>query len=514
LLFQPSINDMGWNAGNYDTVNCKISYRLCLDTIFNIKGWPREKVIIMGTGYATQAGYDLYASVSGNPAPTLARHLAYVDAGYKISLEFPGVKFFDVYRYMATHGGPSLTNDGVHPNNVGSIILANGLYAVIAGDGYLYNPGFTQFDGETRASELIIPSAPITNQISPLRFEILGSDTSTYVIPGGVRVKGNRMFWGGDTTNKSWLEFFIKPPGYTIIDSNRVIKVNTTATPQSGASLYVSGNVSGNGNFGAFGSTSTLTIGTSSPSNRVMIQMNTGGVNDGIRLNQTGTQYGYINMNSSGADHAWIWWGANTYGGTGVFAPNAFSLSQRHATGAFNLGTLGTGPITFSTNGDATSNERMRITSVGRIGIGTNAPDSTVHIVGSENITGNVRVQGNENVRNVRYTSTVPTVTLGLGAGTSPSFSASGCNQGFRISFTVGATPAANDTVFTFTYSGGYTAPNGTVCGRNAINTSALDLTGLQNVRIVGTTTGGYMLSGSVALTPDTYMFDIPLIQY
>ena len=51
--------------------------------------------------------------------------------------------------------------------------------------------------------------------------------------------------------------------------------------------------------------------------------------------------------------------------------------------GNFTLGTVSSSDVIFHTGGSMLENERLRITSNGFVGIGTNAPSSTLHVVGS-----------------------------------------------------------------------------------------------------------------------------------
>jgi len=74
---------------------------------------------------------------------------------------------------------------------------------------------------------------------------------------------------------------------------------------------------------------------------------------------------------------------ANFGTGAELFAPNSLNLSTNAAaTGGITINPY-SGPIIFGTNGFATANERMRITSTGNVGIGTTAPSENLHVSGN-----------------------------------------------------------------------------------------------------------------------------------
>jgi len=61
---------------------------------------------------------------------------------------------------------------------------------------------------------------------------------------------------------------------------------------------------------------------------------------------------------------------------------SSYALKQT-AGGPTYINTPATGHIRFTVNGDNSGTEKMRITSAGKVGIGANTPDATLHVVGN-----------------------------------------------------------------------------------------------------------------------------------
>jgi hypothetical protein len=64
------------------------------------------------------------------------------------------------------------------------------------------------------------------------------------------------------------------------------------------------------------------------------------------------------------------------------------SLYVRNAAGGAVIGTDGGNALRFATNGNATTDEKMRITSAGNVGIGTTTPSKTFEVVGTVSFPG------------------------------------------------------------------------------------------------------------------------------
>lgn len=140
-------------------------------------------------------------------------------------------------------------------------------------------------------------------------------------------------------------------------------------------------------------------------------------------------------------------------------------------------------------------------TPAGRLSIGTNTPDATAILY----------IAGRLKVNDIVTNSASPGITLGAGAGAGASFSISGSNNNYQISITTAGTPAANDVVFTATYSGVMAGTGNSFPVFSAADPDASSITGgTQAVYMSGTTTTNVMTSGPLGLTSGvTYIWNV-----
>jgi hypothetical protein len=88
----------------------------------------------------------------------------------------------------------------------------------------------------------------------------------------------------------------------------------------------------------------------------------------------------------------------NDASGTLVTGGKILSINTSHASSGISA------DMDFRTNNAGTMGSRMYITSAGNVGIGTSAPSSTLHVVGTETVTATTTVLGNA----AFGTSTIP----------------------------------------------------------------------------------------------------------
>lgn len=143
LVISYGVNDMGWTTGDYTPANFKLAYDSVLKYAINTKKWNRQNILILGTGYVDQTGYNLYGALSGNVTPTVARHLSY-NAAIKETAEKWGVLYTEFYTPMSNNGDSSLLGtDGLHPNDNGHAFMANLVLQYLSND--QLNPGNRTF---------------------------------------------------------------------------------------------------------------------------------------------------------------------------------------------------------------------------------------------------------------------------------------------------------------------------------------------------------------------------------
>ncbi len=221
-----------------------------------------------------------------------------------------------------------------------------------------------------------------------------------------------------------------------------------------------------------------VAIGTSSPQDFVHFMKN---VNDATNLHITNTNAG--SMSSAGIS-------IESDVNSGFFGVLSTGYSESHLAGNVGmsalsnnlvLATMDAGDIFFNTNGLTSSEERMRITSTGNLGIGTSAPSSLIHFknghirseqttaptiavttqngitasavtAGSTDTKGNITTTGTNN-----GTNTVLTITFNTAYTIAPTVMANAANASAQAcqSFVSSTT-----TTFVLTFSGGGATPS------------------------------------------------------
>lgn len=137
------------------------------------------------------------------------------------------------------------------------------------------------------------------------------------------------------------------------------------------------------------------------------------------------------------------------------------------------------------------------------IGSSTNGSDK-LQVSGSGNFTSTVTAL------NTYTTSSTPSVAAGASAGSSPTISIGGTNQGFSVTLTPGTAPTESGILWTATFSGSFAYPNGCFPVFSPTSANSALLSGVTMVYTVGNTTTVTMYAGSTALTTGvTYSWNI-----
>lgn len=122
IVFAFGLNDMGQTAPDYSTTNYKTDYQFVINSALS-KGWLPSQILIIPAYYIGSAGYAVYATITGNAAPTQARHLAFIQAAKEVS-EANGTMYFDIYQDQTKNSTTLLDPDNIHPNNAGHAYIA------------------------------------------------------------------------------------------------------------------------------------------------------------------------------------------------------------------------------------------------------------------------------------------------------------------------------------------------------------------------------------------------------
>lgn len=117
LVFAFGLNDMGQTAAAYTTANYKTDYATVINNAIS-KGWKARQILIVPPYYIGQDGYDRYAVITGNPAPTKQRHLSFIQASKEVAEQF-GTMYWDIYNDQVNNNTTLLVSDGIHPNDAG-----------------------------------------------------------------------------------------------------------------------------------------------------------------------------------------------------------------------------------------------------------------------------------------------------------------------------------------------------------------------------------------------------------
>lgn len=125
LIIEGGLNDLGQTAAAYTSINYRIDYDSILHYITSNKSWPPSKILIIGPGWIGFAGYAQYAIISGNTAPTVARHLEFIAATKDESIKW-GTNYIDLYQDQLHHDTTLISaSDHIHPTDAGYAFIAN-----------------------------------------------------------------------------------------------------------------------------------------------------------------------------------------------------------------------------------------------------------------------------------------------------------------------------------------------------------------------------------------------------
>lgn len=196
LVVAFNLNDVGQTAAAYNVANYKTDYDTVLDYILNTNGWPRQKVLVLGSYYIGAAGYTTYATITGNAAPTLSRHLSFIEATRETADKW-GVDYLDMYRYQSINDTTLITGDTIHPTDAGHEYIASVILQYVS----VSSSPFSQLTGGITAnilnSNLIIGSATPAASSTPAYLDLGATYSNTAGSPATAKLK----FYNDGTAN-------------------------------------------------------------------------------------------------------------------------------------------------------------------------------------------------------------------------------------------------------------------------------------------------------------------------
>jgi lysophospholipase L1-like esterase len=120
------LNDVGQNGPDYNKEHYMADYRTVINHFLS-KGWTKSELILISPYYIGKKGYDRYAAISGNPAPSRGRHIDFVRATKAVA-DFYGLSFIDMFHDQIANDTTLLAEDGIHPSDAGHAFIATDIY--------------------------------------------------------------------------------------------------------------------------------------------------------------------------------------------------------------------------------------------------------------------------------------------------------------------------------------------------------------------------------------------------
>lgn len=184
LVIAYGLNDMGQTAPAYNATNYGIDYDSVIHYITETKGWNAKDILLIPPYWIGQAGYNEYATITGNAAPTLARHLAFVDTTEQVARRW-GTQYFNIFNDQLYNDTTLLVNSGgdyIHANDSGHLYIARDIAKYLGANFNSWNNGGNsivtgQYLGTNNAQPLVMK----TNGIARLQ---VGSDGVITHYPG------------------------------------------------------------------------------------------------------------------------------------------------------------------------------------------------------------------------------------------------------------------------------------------------------------------------------------------
>ena len=122
LIIELGVNDWSYAGANYTPTNYTTDGTTVLNYITTTKGWPGNKIILVGINRALTSYYG--TTGTGGGTITLANQKLFNTAIQNLATTF-GATFIDTYAAFLKYGGDLLMTNNVHPNTLGHQLMAN-----------------------------------------------------------------------------------------------------------------------------------------------------------------------------------------------------------------------------------------------------------------------------------------------------------------------------------------------------------------------------------------------------
>lgn len=140
--------------------------------------------------------------------------------------------------------------------------------------------------------------------------------------------------------------------------------------------------------------TGNVGIGTTAPGFKLDVQTSSAS-STGINVrNSNAAGYSFVQSGNDVGNNVYISSNGTLVLNSESFRPNGGTLGSDGPGGLSMVAGNASGPMSFFTGGDLNTNERMRITSTGDVGVGVTSPAYKLDVAGDVNVTGNFKVNG------------------------------------------------------------------------------------------------------------------------
>lgn len=213
LVFAFGLNDMGQTAAAYTTANYKADYATVLNHAIGVKGWQPSQILLVSPYYIGQDGYDRYATITGNAAPTRQRHLQFIQATKEVAEQF-GTMYWSPFFDQIKNDTTLLDPDGIHPNNAGYEYIFRAATAQFENTDYLpmtggilrgslgFQNGYSNvpalIDNSPSASYMNLHVAPVNNGNVGQSLSVSPRGTGVNTEGGSLNIRSQLVLWNQD----------------------------------------------------------------------------------------------------------------------------------------------------------------------------------------------------------------------------------------------------------------------------------------------------------------------------